>query len=128
MDALTEGKYIINFRVLHKELDQASTMANYIADSAIVTKGADYITITLMLIDSQTILGFQIDDNEEWVEAINQKVKDEDNRRYELFELSNIDEMMTARVQYELGFEGRIIKGDEEIRLEFDIDGLEAIE
>lgn len=128
MDTLTEGKYTLNFKVLHKELDQASTMANYIADSAILTKGPDFLTITFMLIDNQTILGFQIDSNEDWVEAINQKVKDEDNRRYELFELNDITELMTARVQYELGYEGRIIKGDEEVRLEFDIENLAPIE
>ncbi len=128
MDTLTEGKYTLNFKVLHKELDQASTMANYIADSAILTKGPDFLTITFMLIDNQTILGFQIDSNGDWVEAINQKVKDEDNRRYELFELNDITELMTARVQYELGYEGRIIKGDEEVRLEFDIENLAPIE
>jgi len=128
METIAEGKYILNFKVLHKELDQASTMANYIADSAILTKGPDFLTITLMLIDSQTVLGFQIENKGDWIEPINQKMDDEKNRRYELYELEEISEIMGARVQYELGYEGRIIKGDEELRLEFDLDNLEPIE
>lgn len=127
INTLSEGKYTIDLSVLHKELEDLSTMANYLASSAIVTKGADFLTITLMILDHQTVLGFQIDDNEDWVEAINLTVDDERNRRYELFELSDFKEDMTGRVQYELGYEGRIIKGDEEVRLVFDMESLEAI-
>lgn len=128
MEELTEGKYIINFDIWHNELNQDSTMANYMADSAILTKGADFLTITFMLTDSQTILGFQIEQDEEWVESINQKVVDDDNRRYELFELNDVTQIMSARVQYELGYEGRIIKGDEEVRLIFATDDLQEVE
>src|SRR5699024_9822007 len=128
METIAEGKYILNFKVLHKELDQASTMANYIADSAVLTKGADFLTITLMLIDSQTVLGFQIENKYDWIEPINEKMDDEKHRRYELYEIEENSEIMCSSVQYELGYEGRIIKGDEELRLEFDLDNLEPIE
>src|SRR5699024_8135210 len=128
METIAEGKYILKFKVLHKELDQASTMANDIADSAVLTKVADFLTITLMLIDSLTVLGFQIENKGDWIEPINQKMDDDKNRRYELYELEEISENMVARVQYELGYEGRIIKGDEELRLEFDLDNLDPIE
>src|SRR5690625_2986849 len=128
METIAEGKYILNFKVLHKELDQASTMANYIADSAILTKGPDFLTLTLMLIDSQTVLGFQIENGDDWLEPINQKMDDEKNRRYELYELEEIKEIKSIRVYDEMGYEGRIIKGDEELRLEFDLDNLEPID
>src|SRR5699024_1432033 len=112
METIAEGKYIFNLKLLLKELNKASTLENYIANSAILTKGADFLTITLMLIDSQTVLGFQIENKGDWIEPINQKMDDEKNRRYELYELEEISENMAARVQYELGYEGRIIKGD----------------
>src|SRR5699024_12736229 len=105
METIAEGKYILNFKVLHKELDQASTMANYIAVSAILTKGADFLTITLMLIDSQTVLGFQIENKGDWIEPINQKMDDEKNRRYELYELEQISDITDPRMQYELVYE-----------------------
>src|SRR5699024_2415055 len=128
METIAEGKYILNFKVLHKELDQAATMANYIADSAVLTKGADILTINLMLIDSQIVLVIKSEDKYNGSDQINQKMDDEKNRRYELYELEEISEIMGGRVQYELGYEGRIIKGDEELRLEFDLDNLEPIE
>lgn len=128
MEELTEGKYIINLDIWHNELNQDSTMANYMANSAILTKGPDFLTITFMLTDSQTILGFQIDQDDEWLEPINQKVIDDENRRYVLFELNDISQIMSGRVQYELGYEGRIIKGDEEVRLVFDLENIELAE
>src|SRR5699024_12867568 len=128
METIAEDKYILNFKVLHKELDQASTMANYIADSAILTKGPDFLTITLMLIDSQTVLGFQIENIGDWIEPINQKMDDEKNSRYELYEREEISDIIGTRVQYELGYEGRIIKGDVELRLVFDLDNVERID
>lgn len=128
MEELTEGKYIINLDIWHNELNQDSTMANYMANSAILTKGPDFLTITFMLTDSQTILGFQIDQEDEWLEPINQKVIDDENRRYVLFELKDISQIMSGRVQYELGYEGRIIKGDEEVRLVFDLESMELAE
>src|SRR5690625_7326034 len=103
-------------------------MANYIAVSAVLTKGADFLTITLMLIDSQTVLGVQIENKGDWIEPINQKMDDEKNRRYELYEIEEISENMAAREQYEIGYEGRIMKGDEALQLEYELDNLEQIE
>ncbi|HLR59475.1 MAG TPA: NEAT domain-containing protein [Pseudogracilibacillus sp.] len=128
MEELTEGKYVINLDIWHSELNQASTMANYMANSAILTKGPDFLTITFMLTDSQTILGFQINQDDEWLEPINEKVIDDENRRYVLFELNEVSQIMSGRVQYELGYEGRIVKGDEEVRLMFATDDLQEVE
>lgn len=128
MKALTEGKYIIRLKALHKELDETSEVANYFATTAIITKETNLLTMTLMMVYHETILGLQIEDEGEWLEATEQTIDEDLNRRYELFELTSLSDIMTARVQYELGFEGRVIKSDEEVRLEFDTDSLEKVE
>lgn len=127
MNSLAKGKYKIDFKVMHKNQDEASVMANYLATSAIITKETDLLTMTLMLLDHETVLGFQIEIDGEWVEAINFQVDDEVNRRYELYELTELREMMNARVQYEVEHEERMIKSDEEIRIKFDQNSLESV-
>lgn len=127
MNTLTEGKYVIDLKTLRKDSDEMSVMGNYLAGSAIITKAADFLTVTLLILDNQTVLGFQLEGNNGWEEADEHRIDDETNRRYELFDLVALTGIINARVQYEYPHEGRTIKADEEFRIAFDHDSIESV-
>ena len=128
MNSLNEGKYMVDLELLHKDSNQVSEIANYLAKRAVITKEENILTMTLLVLDSGSILGLQLEGNNEWVEAAEYKVDDETNRRYELFELSGLSEIISARAQYEYNYEGRIMKADEELKISLDETSIEIVE
>ncbi len=128
MDSLTEGKYMVDLELLHKDSNQVSEIANYLAKRAVITKEKNLLTMTFLVLDNGSILGLQLEGNNEWVEAAEYKVDDETNRRFELFELSGLSETISARVQYEYNYEGRIMKADEELKITLDQTNIEIVE
>lgn len=128
MNALTEGKYMIDLELLHKDSNQVSEIANYLAKRAVITKEKNILTMTLLVLDNGSILGLQLEGNNEWLEAAEYKVDDETNRRFELFELSRLSETISARAQYEYNYEGRIMKADEELKITLDQTSIEIVD
>lgn len=124
MIPIEEGKYIIRVRTLQEEKDEPSAMADYLSDSAIISNVDGSLNLTLMLKDHQTITGFQVENQE----AIDKHVNEESNMRFEMFELDQLPVLLPVRVQYEVEYGGKEIKGDEALRLSFDEDSLEAVE
>lgn len=125
---IEEGKYAIGVQTLQKNADEPSAMANYLSQTAIVTKQGDHLTLSLLLQGQKTITGFQVENQAgEFVEAIEKQVDEEMDRRFEMFEIDRLYSILNVRVQYELEHEGRNFKGDEELRLTFDKESLENL-
>lgn len=122
---LNKGKYAIKVGALHKDKDEASVMASYLADTAIVTC-EDELIVTLMLKEDSIITGFQI--GNPLKASITQQVNPETNSRFELFQLTDLYTFVDAQVQYKVEHEGKTINGDEALRLYFDAESLEAVE
>lgn len=127
MNTLTEGKYVVDLKTLRKDSDELSVMGNYLAGSAIITKEADFISMTLLILDNQIVLGLQLEGNNGWEEAEEHRIDDETNRRYELFDLEALSDVINARVQYEYPQEGKIMKADEEFRIVIDQESIESV-
>lgn len=124
-----EGKYGIRLQTLKKDADEPSAMANYLSQMAIVTKQDHLLTLSLLLQSQQTITGFQIENQTgEFEEAMDKQVDEEMDRRFEMFSLSELPAILHARVQYEVEHEGKVIKGDEVLRLSFSEESLEKVE
>src|SRR5690625_5036192 len=87
-------------------------MAGYLSESAIITNLNGSLSLTLMLKDHQTITGFQVENQK----AIEKQVNDETNMRFEMFELDRLPAYLPVRVQYEVEYGGKEIKGDEALR------------
>lgn len=128
MNSLNEGKYIVDIELMQKDSNELSEIANYLAKRAIITKEQNILTMTLLVLDNGSILGLQLEGNNEWVEADLYNVDDETNRRYELFELDHLTEIISARAQYEYNYEGRIMKADEELKLAIDQSSIEVVD
>lgn len=126
---IEEGKYGIRLQALKKDADEPSAMANYLSQMAIVTKQDDLLTLSLLLQSQQTITGFQVENQTgEFEEAIDQQVDEEMDRRFEMFSLRELPAILHARVQYEVEHEGKVMKGDEVLRLSFSEESLEKVE
>lgn len=125
---IEEGKYAIDVQTLKKDAHEPSAMANYLSQKAIVTKQDEFLTLSLLLQSQKTITGFQIENETgEFVEAIEQQIDEETERRFEMFHLSHLPTILNARVQYEIEHEGKSFKGDEILRLSFDGESLEKL-
>ena len=125
---IEEGKYAIGVQTLKKDENEASAMANYLSQKAIVTKQDEFFTLSLLLQSQTTITGFQIEnEGDEFVEATESQIDEETDRRFEMFELSHLPVILRARVQYEVEHDGRSFKGDEVLRLSFDAQSLEKL-
>ncbi len=122
---LKTGKYALRVGALHKDKDEASVMASYLADTAIVTY-EDELIVTLMLKEDSIITGFQI--GNPLKASVAQQVNPETNSRFELFQLPELYRFVDAQVQYQVEHEGKTIHGDESLRLYFDLESLEAVE
>lgn len=126
---LEDGKYIIKVTALHVEKEKLSAMSQYLGEVAILTKDTHNLTITLMLTDNEIITGFQlVDKNNQKIIAKETQTNIESNSHYQLFELEDLPYFLKASVQYKIEHEGRIINGDEMLRLKLDFDHLEKVE
>src|SRR5690625_4798455 len=116
-----EGRYVIHVRTLQEDKEEPSAMAGYLSESAIITNLNGSLSMTLMLKDNHTITRLHAEDQE----AIEKQVNDETNMLYEMFELDRLPDYLPVRVQYEVEYGGKEIKGDEALRLYFDEASLE---
>src|SRR5699024_1460410 len=126
---LDEGKFAIGVETLQKDSDEPSAMANYLSKIAIVTRQDGVLRLSLLLQSQKTITGFQVEKQAgELVEAVEKKVDDEMDRRFEMFELEHLPSILNVRVQYEVDHEGQKFKGDETLRLHFNEESLEKLD
>lgn len=126
---LEEGKYGVRLQTLKKDADEPSAMDNYLSQMAIVTKQDELVTLSLLLQSEKIITGFQIENQAgEFVEAVEKQVDEEMERRFEMFTLTQLPAILRACVQYEVPHEGKVMKGDEVLRLSFFEDSLEKVE
>ena len=126
---LDEGKFAIGVETLQKDSDEPSAMANYLSKIAIVTRQDGVLRLSLLLQSQKTITGFQVEKQAgELVEAVEKKVDDEMDRRFEMFELEHLPSILNVRVQYEVDHEGQKFKGDEALRLHFNEESLEKLD
>ena len=127
--SLTEGKYVITVSALKQSVDEPSAMAPYLGANCIVTATNDDIFITLTFNNHQVITGFQVEKNEkEFVPSIDRHVNMDENIRYEIFQLNQLQTIINARVQYKVEHEGQSFTGDEQLRLQFDHQSLKNLE
>lgn len=126
---LEEGKYVVQVQAIKKDEDEPSAMAPYLSNNSIITKEADKVFMTLMIVNEQVITGLQIkNEADEHVERVNVHQDDEANTRYEIFEFTQFQTLYEARVQYEIEHEGENFKGDEPLRLAFDENSILNVE
>lgn len=125
---LEEGKYLIALEALKKDEDEASAMAPYLGEHGIITihEGKSYLT--LMLMEQNIITNFDLLGEEGARSKLDSQINEELNSRYEMFELPELAKELLARVQYELEYEGREIKGDEQLRLVLDEESIQNVE
>lgn len=126
---LEEGKYVIQVAAIKKNNEESSAMAPYLSNNSIATNESGTTFVTLMLVQEHIITGLQIkNEHGNYIECINSHKDEEASTRYEIFQLSNLQTIHEARVQYEIEHEGRLIKGDEELRLFFDATSLQNVD
>lgn len=124
-----EGKYIIHVETLKLDTDEPSAMANFLAESAIVTNEEGVLYATFMFMDHKVVTGFQVKNEAgEFIQATDEQVNEEDNTRFEMFQLSQLPSLLHVKVQYEIEHDGQMMKGDEALRLSFDESSLERID
>src|SRR5690625_7877843 len=116
-----EGRYENHVRTQQEDKDEPSAMAGNLSESAIITNLKGSLSLTLMLKEHQTNTGCQVENQK----AIEKQVNDETNMRFEMFELDRLPAYLPVRVQYEVEYGGKEIKGDEALRLYFDEASLE---
>lgn len=126
---IEEGKYAIGVQTLQTDTDEPSAMANYLSQTAIVTKQDGFLALSLLLQGQETITGFQVENQDgELVGAIERQVDEEADRRFEMFELDRLTTILNVRVQYEIVHDGQNFKGDEALRLSLDKESLEKLD
>lgn len=125
---LEEGKYLVRMQALKKDEDEASAMGPYLGENAILTLQDGKTYITLMLMEQDVIKNFELLAEKAVIPKIDSQINEELNSRYEMFELPELEKELLARVQYELEYEGREIKGDEQLRLLLEEDSIQNVE
>lgn len=126
---VNEGRFTIHVLPLKKDADEPSVMGSYISKTAIITNQADTLYATFMFLDHQTVTGFQVENEAgEWIESVDKQINEDKNNRFEMFQLGRLTTALRARVQYEVKHEGKVITGDEALRLDFVEDSLAEIE
>lgn len=124
-----EGKYVIQVETLKKDTDEPSAMANYLSEAAILTNEGGALYATFMFKNHEVVTGFQVkNDAGEFVQATDEQVNEEDNTRFEIFQLGQLTSELHVRVQYEIEHDGQTMKGDEAFRLSFDESSLERVD
>lgn len=127
MKNLANGKYQVEIDVLKQDVDEASMMGSYLSKVALITKTDEEMTLSLLFQSQDTVKGFQIETSEgTFSEAIDQHIIEEKDYRFELFMINSLPEVLNARVQYEAMHEGKVFKGDEPLRITFDLDSMQA--
>ena len=120
-----DGNHKIGVRTHKMETVEPSAMADYLGETASMTIIDDKIKLTLTITDHKTITGFQVENQAgELIEATDKQVNEEANKRDETFELDHLRSPLNVQVQYAVEHSGREIKGDEGLRLSFDVKGL----
>src|SRR5690625_4043674 len=95
---LDEGKYIVHVQAIKKETEEASAMAPYLSENAIITKEAEKTFITLMIHQEEVVTGFQVANEEgKLIESIDQQIDKQSKNRYEVFQLDILSELLQAR-------------------------------
>lgn len=123
-----EGKYAIGLQALKKDSNEPSVMADYLSQKAIITKQDGVLTLSLLFQSQQTITGFQVEHQSgKFIEAIEQQINEEMDRRFEMFKLDKLPATLNVRVQYEVKQNGQSFKGDEALRLAFIEEALEKL-
>lgn len=115
---LQDGKYIVEVQAIKKDSSETSAMAPYLENNAIITKEAGQNFVTLVINEEEIVKGLQVKSGDRtFNDSINKQVNKDENIRYEIFHLEQIQTVLPARVQYKINHEGNIIEGDEELRL-----------
>lgn len=126
---LHDGKYVVEVQAIKKDSTETSAMAPYLANNAIITKEAGQNFVTLVINEEEVVKGLQVKSSDNtFKDSINNQVNQDENIRYEIFHLEQIQTILPARVQYKVNYEGDIIEGDEELRLFINDDTIQNVE
>jgi|SRR5690625_693197 len=126
---LHDGKYVVEVQAIKKDSTETSAMAPYLANNAIITKEAGQNFVTLVINEEEVVKGLQVKSSDNtFKNSINNQVNQDENVRYEIFHLEQIQTILPARVQYKINYEGNIIEGDEELRLFINDDTIQNVE
>jgi len=126
---LNDGKYVVEVQAIKKDSTETSAMAPYLANNAIITKEAGQNFVTLVINEEEVVKGLQVKSSDNtFKNSINNQVNQDENVRYEIFHLEQIQTILPARVQYKINYEGNIIEGDEELRLFINDDTIQNVE
>ncbi|MBS4207897.1 NEAT domain-containing protein [Bacillus sp. FJAT-50079] len=120
---ITDGDYTIEFDALHATEDKASAMARYLEKVAQLSVKEGKTLLTLTVKDHKTVTGFQVENNGELVEPIDQIIDEAANTREIIFDLEELASIVNARVQYTAGAHS----GDQPLRLSFNDESLTEV-
>ncbi|WP_186672552.1 NEAT domain-containing protein [Sporosarcina sp. BP05] len=124
-EVVKDGAYTIDFKTLHAEKDEASTMARYIETPAAlsVKDGKNFVALTLN--DNEQITAFQAEQNGKLVDATVIKVDEKTNKRVVEFEVADLSAIINAKVSVYVASANHT--GNYTIRLSFDKASIKAI-
>ncbi|HLR52201.1 MAG TPA: NEAT domain-containing protein [Candidatus Avamphibacillus sp.] len=111
---LNDGHYTINASYLKADSDDTSSMGSYLNDSVFLTVKDGKVNATITINEDETVTKLQVDGKE----AVEQVVDGE--KRYETFELNQLDSLLNAYVEYQAPFQGSIFEGNADFRISFD--------
>src|SRR5699024_2033668 len=105
---LNDVHYTINASYLKADSDDTSSMGSYLNDSVFLTVKDVKVNATITINEDETVTKLQVDGKE----AVEQVVDGE--KRYETFELNQLDSLLNAYVEYQAPFQGSIFERSEE--------------
>lgn len=112
---LTNGFYTVNSAYLHASEDKPSSMARYLSDAIFLNVQDEKVELTIAVNDHKTVTKMTVDGKN----PISTKL--DGNTRYETFSIDSLDQMVTAKVDYQAPFGNSIHYGNAAFRIDMDL-------
>lgn len=112
--ALKNGHYNIPTAYLHASKDEVSSMGRYLSNPVFVNVKGEQAELTIAVNDHKTVTKLQVAGKN----ATSTKV--DGNTRYETFTVANVQQPITAYVEYEAPYGGSVHKGNATFRVDLD--------
>src|SRR5699024_9647565 len=103
-----------NASYLKADSDDTSSMGSYLNNSVFLTVKDGKVNATITINEDETVTKLQVDGKD----AVEKVVDGE--KRYETFELDQLDSLLNAYVEYQAPFQGSVFEGNADFRISFD--------
>ncbi|WP_432357123.1 NEAT domain-containing protein [Sporosarcina sp. UB5] len=125
--AIEDGDYTIGFKVLHATEEKESPgMARFIETPAALSVKDGKQVVTFTLTNNEQITAFQVEQNDEFVDATVVSVDEEKNHRVVSFEVADFSKIMNAKVSVHVASANHT--GNHTVRLAFDQDSIAKVD